>query len=519
MADTLTSIELGNKPYASPYYSIGLEACESMYLEVAQSSNAKAKYYLVKIPGMHRWGNIPTTNLGACRALYTTGTSRTFGVYGCYVVEIYNDASISIKGTISTYSGQVNIADNGYQIILVDGTAGYILNLKDNTFNIIKDESFPGNADETTAPTHVAYLDTYFIVNNPAGNNYYWSNSFYKRDTGNDSYVDYDPAYANGYWTELQTAQMYAVANNILALKMCNNYIWVFGNKSTEVHQDTGDYNGQQFSRIDGAVINFGCAAKYSVATYGTNIFWLGSGTDGTLGVYTNDGLTPKKISTYGVDQIINSYSKYSDCIGFTYMQNSHAYYVMQFPTANETWAYDLLSDSWVKRTYLSPTDGKIYAHKMIYATSNFDKLIVGHTAYSTVYYFDANYYMNDNPTTAGAYDYIRCVKTSPITFNMGANYRFNSLQVICQQGTGLVNNLVPAVGLAPMVQIAYSNDAGISFTNERSAPLGKIGETQKRTILWGLGLGRNRVWRITMTDPVSFILNGLIIKGSPCKF
>lgn len=518
MADILQSIELGNKPYASPYYSIGTEECLNFYLEFAQSGNAKAKYYLVKIPGMHRWGPVTTTNLGGCRGLYTTGTSRTFGVYGNKLAEIYKSGSMAVVGQLTSYSGKVSMVDNGYQIIIVDGKNGYIFNLKDNTFNTITDESFPGIADATMAPTHVAYLNTYFVVNNPAKNEYYWSNSYYKRES-NNTFYDYDPALTNGYWSALQTGQMYAVANNITSLQMCNNYIWVFGNKSSEVHQDTGDYNGQQFARIDGAIISVGIGAKQSSAVYGTNIFWLGIDEKGTLGVYSNDGLTPKKVSVRGIEQIINGFDTYSDCQAFTYAQNGHAFYVMQFPSESRTFAYDIISDSWCERTYLSPIDGKEYSHKMMYATNNFDKLIIGHQNYSTVYYFDSDYYLNDNPTTENEYDYIRCRKTSPISFSNGTNVRYNSLQVICQQGVGLSNNNSDLVGLNPTVQLSYSDDAGESWSNERSAPLGTIGNYSNRTMFWGLGLSRNRVWRVVCSEPVPFILVGLITKASPCKF
>lgn len=515
------NIELGNKPFATPYYSIGIEECKNFILEFAQSSNAKAKYYLVKIPGMRRLSSISATNLGGCRALYTTGTSRTFGVYGSTYVEIYADGTFAQIGTLSSYSGRVNMVDNGYQMIIVDGNAGYIHNLKDNLFDRIADESFPGNADGTTAPTHCAYLNTYFVVNNPSKNEYYWSNSYYKR-LSDDQYYDYDPSQVNGYWTPLQTAQMYAVANNICALEQCNNYIWVFGDKSTEIHQDTGEYNGQQFARIDGAIINVGTSAKYSTAVYMTQIFWLGTDVKGTIGVYTNDGLAPKRISTFGIDQIIKSFDNYSDCIGFTYAMNGHAFYVMQFPSASRTFAYDLASDSWTERTYLSPSnhggDGKEYAHKMIYATSNFDKLIAGHLNYSAVYCFDPQYYVDDLPDQAG-FSSIRCAKTSPIGFVLGINMIYHSLQVICQQGVGLSSNLSDGTGVDPQVWMQYSDDSGESWTNQQSAPMGIQGRYDNRTMFRGLGPSRNRVWRIVMTDPVPFILVGLVAIASPCKF
>lgn len=107
MTSKTTVFNLGQKPYASPYYSIGKEICENMHLEFAQSEEAKNKYYLLKIPGLKRFGNIPATNQGACRGLITAGNGRTFGVFGNSLQEILLDGSRAELGTLNTYTGVV----------------------------------------------------------------------------------------------------------------------------------------------------------------------------------------------------------------------------------------------------------------------------------------------------------------------------------------------------------------------------------------------------------------------------
>ena len=41
-----TRLPLGDKPFASPYFSVGVEICQNMYLEASQSTNGKSEYYL-----------------------------------------------------------------------------------------------------------------------------------------------------------------------------------------------------------------------------------------------------------------------------------------------------------------------------------------------------------------------------------------------------------------------------------------------------------------------------------------
>jgi hypothetical protein len=513
----ITEIPLGNKPYATPFYSLGQEICQNLYLENAQSEFSKANYYLLKIPGLNRFGSIPSTNVGACRGLFTSTNGRTFAVNGNLVQEIQRDGTQSYIGNINSYTGKVSMCENGNLLMLVDGANGWIIRYTDNNFTVVSDEYFPGVSANTNAPTFVTYFDTYFIVNVPNTNQYYWSNSFYARSHDNNE-TEYDPTEANGYWTPLQSGQKIGRPDNIAALIWCNNYLWLFGYNSCEVHYDTGNYSGQQFARYQGAILNIGCNAPNSVAVYANNVFWLGTDNVGTLGVFSNEGMNPVRISTRGIEQMIETMTTWSDCIAYTYAQAGHSFYVMQFPSANRTFVYDTATQSWHERTKLLANTGTLVRWDGIYATSNFDKLIVGDMSSSAYYNLSVDHYYNDNPMDTG-FNYIRCCKTTPINFSEGQNVRYNSVQVICNQGTGLTNNLPSGIGKDPMLQIAWSDNTGLTYSNDQPAPIGRQGEYSKRTRLLACGMGRNRVWRFVLTDPVPFILVAAIIDGSPCRF
>ena len=85
-----TRLPLGDKPFASPYFSVGIEICQNMYLEASQSTNGKAEYYLVKIPGLRRLrSTVDTVNVGACRGLFTASNGRTFSVHGTGLYELF----------------------------------------------------------------------------------------------------------------------------------------------------------------------------------------------------------------------------------------------------------------------------------------------------------------------------------------------------------------------------------------------------------------------------------------------
>ena len=54
-----------------------------------------------------------------------------------------------------------------------------------------------------------------------------------------------------------------------------------------------------------------------------------------------------------------------------------------------------------------------------------------------------------------------------------------------------------------------YSNDGGHTWSSEKWASLGKIGETRRRAQWRRLGSARDRVFEVTITDPVKRVLLG----------
>ena len=70
--------------------------------------------------------------------------------------------------------------------------------------------------------------------------------------------------------------------------------------------------------------------------------------------------------------------------------------------------------------------------------------------------------------------------------------------------GTGLVNDGVnTANSVNPRIVLEISNDGGQTFSNPIYASLGQIGRWYTRARWQRLGSSRDRVFRVTVTDPV----------------
>ena len=98
-----------------------------------------------------------------------TGGSRATFVFSNAIYQVYGATvfrttgttgalTTSVIGTLGTSDGYVGVDANTYQVIFVDGQAGYIWDINASTFEQITDTGFPGS------PIDVCYLDGFFLV-------------------------------------------------------------------------------------------------------------------------------------------------------------------------------------------------------------------------------------------------------------------------------------------------------------------------------------------------------------------
>jgi len=74
--------------------------------------------------------------------------------------------------------------------------------------------------------------------------------------------------------------------------------------------------------------------------------------------------------------------------------------------------------------------------------------------------------------------------------------------------------NTTTSIGTDPQVRLSYSDDGGHTFSPEQSVSMGKIGNYMTRCIWRRLGMSRDRVFRLSCSDPVKFNIIGAEIKA-----
>jgi hypothetical protein len=186
-----------------------------------------------------------------------------------------------------------------------------------------------------------------------------------------------------------------------------------------------------------------------------------------------------------------------SDAIGYCYQQEGHYFYVLSFQGGNITLVYDMTTGLWHERGYYNATTGNNDRHRGICSTYWDNKTMVGDFADGKLYYYDLDYY-TDNGNT------IKRIRQGTHIHTDRKRMSFFEFEVDLERGIGLVTGQ----GEDPQVMLQFSDDGGFSWSNELWASAGKIGDRLASVSWRRLGMSRDRVWRITMTDPVKWIIN-----------
>ena len=486
--------------------------CVNLFPEIVPEGG-KEPAFLQRAPGLT---TLATVGTGPIRGLWTYG-SYGYAVSGSTLYQIDSSWNAVAKGTVSG-SGPVSMADNGTQLFIAANPDGYIYNASTDVFQQITDPDFPGAGT-------VGYIDGYFTFNEPN------SQKIWVTQLLDGTSVD-----------PLEFASAEGNPDNVVAVFVDHREVWVFGTNSTEVWYDAGllDF---PLTRIQGAFNELGCAAPYSIAKMDNQVYWLGKDARGQGIVYKAAGYIGQRVSTHAIEWQMQEYADLTDAVGYTYQQDGHSFYVLNFPSANTTWVYDVATGAWHERA--SFANGEFNRHRgnsqMYFNSQN----VIGDYQNGKIYKFDLEVYADDGAPQK----WLRSWRALPTGANNLARTIQHSMQLDCETGVGLNgidpsrpldwffttssgNQLVtntgdsilfspPTVqGADPQVMLRWSDDGGHTFSSEHWKSMGAIGKFGKRTIWRRLGATmkiRDRVYEVSGTDPVRIYIMGaeLLLSGT----
>jgi len=439
----------------------------------------KEPAFLQRAPGLRQLVQLPT---GPVRGLWTYG-GYAYAVSGTKLYQIDSNWAYVEKGTVAG-TAPVNMSDNGIQLFIAAGANGYIYNANTGVFAQITDPDFYGAVG-------VGFLDGYFVYNQPNSQKF-WVTSLYDG-------TSVDP---------LDFASAEGSPDDLVTLIVDHREVWLFGTTSVEVWYNAGlpDF---PLARIEGAFNEIGCQAPYSVAKLDNALFWLGRDARGNGIVYRSKGYTGVRVSTHAVEWQIQQYTTLADAVAYTYQQDGHAFYVLNFPTANTTWVYDVSTEVWHERAGWE--NNQFTRHRGQNQMNFADEIVIGDYVAGILYAYDMNVYSEADTIQK----WLRSWRALPTGQNDLKRTTQHSLQLDCESGVGLVTGQ----GSNPQVMLRWSDDGGHTWSNEHWKSMGQIGQYGKRVIWRRLGMTtkiRDRVYEVSGTDPVKIAIMGAELILSP---
>lgn len=470
------------------------------YPEVDRNEDAKAVLALLGAPGCV--SAVTSGYTGEVRGAWPLpGGSQCLWVIGSTVALMTitapstasTEATFALQtvGTLKTSTGQVCIRDNatGGIAVLVDGPYGYVYNISGKTLTTITDAAFLG-ADR------VAFIDGWFIFNQPGTQKFYTT-----------------PVYWNG--TNPIDGTYYSLkdssSDNLVSLIENQRELWLLGERTSEVWYDAGNQYFP-FSRLQGAALQLGIAAKHSLCRTGTgqagqSLIWLANSERGTCAVVMTEGYQASTVSTPAVGYAISQYPVVDDAIAYIYTEEGHEFYVLTFPTAGVTWVYDLSTGMWHKRARFNTHTGLFERHRGNCFANFANQRLIGDYSNGQIYRMSRKVY-TDGP------DPLVSLRRSPHVWDRGERNRVTQSRLQIEFTPGVDT----PQGLDPQMMLRWSNDGGFTWSNTHYIGIGKAGETTRRAIKRRLGAARDRVYEARVSDAVNRDVVGATIRAEGTK-
>lgn len=441
----------------------------NLYPVVDDSQGGKENAALYGTAGLLTFAAIPDSPI---RGVFASAKGRAFVVAGVGLYEVDSSATVTLRGTLTSNSSICTIAENVTQLAICDGTDLWILTYATDVFAKVTDVDFP------TAST-VTFQDQLFIVNKP-----------------NTAEV-YISAVADGYsWAALDFQTAESSPDDLVRVFSAFGQIWCFGETTTEVWYNSGDTT-YPFTRVEGAKIQLGLAAKHSVVEMDNRVFWVGKDKDGKGIVYAAQGYTAVRISTHAIELLLREATDLSSVRAYTYQEDGHLFYVLSGGGLATTLCYDAATSLWHERAYLEE-NGTLSTHRSIAHMYIFGKHLVADKTNGVLYEMSNDYYDDDGN---------EIFRQRTFTHLHDENKRFvvRELQVDFEAGLGLTTGQ----GSNPVALLETSNDGGKTWSPQYTAEIGALGNYKARAVWRRLGQFDLFTARITVTDPIRVAICG----------
>lgn len=450
----LTPVPIVGGCYADETRPYSSQDCVNWIPERAEVAGARSNERLLQAPGL----TLFSTGTGKVRGLRNV-EGRLYAVIGSSLYQVASDGTKTALGTIPG-DGRVSMTHNqitgGNQLVIVNGSQGYVFNTTTSVLDQIADESYDGGivAD---------YLGSYILQVEPTRR--YWFHS--------------DLANALEY-ISLDRYEGEAAPDLIVSLLVDHGEVWLFNERTIEIFINAPNAEGSAaFQRSSGSSIEVGCAGTFTPAKTDNGVFWLGN--DGIF--YRANGYNPTRISTHAIEQAIQGLD-WSKCYSTVWEDKGHKVVYWTFPDGL-TWGYDVATGLWHRRKSYGFENWRVN-HLVRFG----NRWIAGDE-------FTGNLYVVDWDAMTENGSPLERFRVTSVQHADQNRFRVDAVEVVCSVGTSALGNSDHTM------ELSFSDDGGYNFRAPASRTLGAVGNYTSRLMWRRLGYARQRVYKIAVTSPV----------------
>lgn len=419
----------------------------NLYAEKAPSS--KTQVVLLPRPSLSLYAEIGT---GPIRGMYAQPGAldgSLFAVSGAYLFN--GDDSIGPIGG----GTRVSMAASATQLLIANDETLYLTD--GATVSLV---AFPDSAGVSS----VAFIDGYFLAARTGSQRFYWS-----------AVLD------GASWDALDYASAERAPDNIVAIWVLSDQVWIFGETTTEVWVTTGD-STTPFQRVDGRLYDKGCLARDTVAKLDNTLFFVGH----DFIVYRADA-QPIRISDNGIEEAIQATDP-ADLRAWSFPWQGNVFYCLH--TAYGTMCFNPASGTWSEFASINRTNWR--AHIGVFSGQ---EVIAGDMDEGILYRLALDDYLDN-----------------------GAQIERRFTVLVDQPG--YLDNFVvetdpgktASVTADPIIECRYSRDGGQTFSDYRQASLGRMGQYRKRSAFRRFGVidTDGMVLDVRLTDETPYMVTGV---------
>lgn len=259
-----------------------------------------------------------------------------------------------------------------------------------------------------------------------------------------------------------------------------SNEVYVGNRYTIEVFDNVGG-SGFPFARIDGALVEKGFVGTHAKCRIGNVIAFVGSGRNEQCAVYLCASGTAKKISTEDIDKVLAQYAEnqLAELVMEARSFENHELIYIHLP--GETLVYDVIGS-------------QIAASPVWFSLHSGMNAEGGYRGRNFVYAYN-DWWCGDTQSAA-----VGRLIDQPTQFGSIVGWRFDTTFLYNESKGAIINQMElealtgrAELGRDPTIFASWTND-GLTWSNERTARAGKIGQYMQRVVWFMCGFFRH--WR-----------------------